>query len=141
VSAGDQKVPVNYVPKPGEIAPPPPPPPPPFTVKNGDTTWIIIDKMPVFPGGDAALLKFIGDSTRYPKTAKANGETGKVVLRFVVKPNCTIDQVSVVKSVAPDIDAEAIRVVSMLPKFEKPGIKDGKPVAVWYMLPITFTLK
>ena len=141
VSAGDQKVPVNYVPKPGEIAPPPPPPPPPFTVKNGDTTWVIIDKMPVFPGGDAALLKFIGDSTRYPKTAKANGETGKVVLRFVVKPNCTIDQVSVVKSVAPDIDAEAIRVVSMLPKFEKPGIKDGKPVAVWYMLPITFSLK
>jgi TonB family protein len=121
-------------------APPPPPPPQPFNVKDGDTTWNRVDVMPVFPGGDAALLKFIANNTNYPQESKSKGVQGKVIVRFLVEPNCNIDKISVLKGVAPDIDAEAVRVVSKLPKFEKPGIEKGKPVPVWYMLPISFTL-
>jgi TonB family protein len=137
----DQKVPVNYVPKPGEIAPPPPPPPPPpFTVKDSDTTWQVVDKMPEFRGGDAALGKFLGENIKYPVGSKTKGVTGKVILRFIVKSDGSVDEVSVIQGVAADLDAEAVRVVSALPKFEKPGFKGGRPVAVWYMIPISFRL-
>ncbi len=58
-----------------------------------------------------------------------------------MEKNCSVDQVSILKGVAPDIDAESVRVVSALPKFEQPGLVKGKSVPVWYMLPITFALK
>jgi TonB family protein len=125
-----------------EIAPPPPPPPPPtFTVQNGDTTWNVVEKMPVFTGGDAALLKFIAEKTKYPDAAKTEGTQGKVIVRFVVTENGEVNGASIFRGVSPELDAEALRVVSSLPKFENPGIQDGKPVSVWYMIPITFALK
>jgi protein TonB len=96
--------------------------------------------MPVFTGGDAALLKYIADNTKYPELAKTNGITGKVIVRFAVNPDGSVNRVSVLKGVDPELDKEALRVVSLLPAFEKPGIKDGKKVSVWYMIPINFTL-
>jgi TonB family protein len=139
VSAGDQKVPVDYVPKPGEMAPPPPPPPP---VNGADKTapFEVVDVMPVFPGGDAALLKYVGDSTKYPKNAVAKNIQGRVIVRFIVEADGSTDRATIVKSVDPELDAEAIRVINSLPAF-KPGIKDGKTVPVWFSLPITYTLK
>jgi TonB family protein len=127
-----------------EIAPPlpsPPPPPPPYTVKDSDTTWNTVDVMPVFPGGDAALLKFITENTTYPDAAKEKNIQGKVLVSFVVNENGIVSDASITRGVNTEIDAEALRVVNSLPHFEKPGLKDGKPVPVWYMVPITFALK
>jgi len=122
-------------------APPPPPPPAKFNVKDGDTTWSYVDKMPVFAGGDAELLKFIMTNTRYPDVAKKNGIMGRVIVKFIVEPDGSVSNISIMKGVSPEIDAESVRVVSLLPKFESPGIEKGKAVPVWYMVPITFSLK
>jgi protein TonB len=125
-----------------EVAPPPPPPPPaPIAETGSDTPFEVVDEMPVFKGGDTALINYIGRNTKYPEPAKLKGIQGKVMVRFAVEADRSIDKVSVLKGVDPELDMEAIRVVKTLPSFEKPGIKDGKAVSVWYSLPINFTLK
>jgi periplasmic protein TonB len=102
--------------------------------------FVVVEEMPSFPGGDAALLKYIGEHTQYPEVAKENNIQGKVIIRFCVTAKGGVSQVSVLKGVDPELDKEAIRVVNTLPAF-KPGKQGGKPVPVWYMVPITFTLK
>jgi len=124
-----------------EVAPPPPPPPPTAAVEGSETPYEEVDEMPLFKGGDAALMKFIADNTIYPEAAKTNGIQGKVIIGFVVENDGRIDRVKVVKGVDPDLDKEAVRVVSRVPGFEKPGIKDGKAVAVRYQIPINFALR
>jgi periplasmic protein TonB len=106
-----------------------------------DTVLVYVEEMPVFPGGDNALLKYIAENTVYPEAAKKNNITGKVIVRFIVEKDCSVSDVTVLQSVDPLLDAEAIKVISSLPKFEKPAKNHGKPVAVWYMVPITFALK
>jgi protein TonB len=139
-----------------EIAPPPPPPPPPphipatkdeikvvkedVTDESAETPFVVVEEMPMFPGGDSTLLAYIIQNTRYPETAKKNNIQGKVILRFCITAKGTVDRVSVLRGVDPEIDAEAIRVASSLPTF-KPGKQGGKPVPVWYMIPVSFTLK
>ncbi len=124
-----------------EIAPPPPPPPPPVGEVSSDAPFVEVDELPVFKGGDAGLLQYIAENTVYPENAKTKGIQGKVIVRFAVEADGSIDKISILKGVDPELDAEAIRVVQTLPKFEKPGIKDGKAVAVWFMIPINYTLK
>ena len=102
--------------------------------------FVVVEEMPMFPGGDAELLKYIADHTNYPEVAKENNIQGRVIVRFCVTSKGGVNQVSVLKGVDPELDAEAIRVVNSLPAF-KPGKQGGKPVPVWYMVPITFTLK
>jgi periplasmic protein TonB len=102
--------------------------------------FVVVEEMPSFPGGDVALLKYIGDHTQYPEVAKENNIQGRVIIRFCVTSKGGVSQVSVLKGVDPELDKEAIRVVNTLPTF-KPGKQGGKPVPVWYMVPITFTLK
>ena len=114
-------------------------PAPPSSESN--PVYVEVDKMPVFPDGDQALLNFIGANTKYPEEAKKNNITGKVIVRFVVEKNGTVSNVEILQKVDPLLDAEAIRVVSSLPVFESPAIKAGEPVRVFYMLPITFALK
>lgn len=104
------------------------------------TPFVVVEEMPMFPGGDAELLKFIGENTIYPEIAKENNIQGRVIVRFCVTSKGGVSQVSILKGVDPELDAEAIRVVNTLPAF-KPGKQGGKPVPVWYMVPITFTLK
>jgi TonB family protein len=123
-----------------ELAPPPPPPPP-VADNRADTVFTVVDEFPVFKGGDAALLKYLAENTIYPEHAKKNGTQGKIIVRFAVNVDGSVDKISVLKGVDPELDIEAIRVVSTLPSFEKPGIKDGKAVPVWYMVPINYTLK
>jgi TonB family protein len=103
------------------------------------TPFVVVEEMPMFPGGDSALLAYISQNTKYPEIAKANGVQGRVIIRFCVTDVGGIDRVSVLKGVDPELDAEATRVVKNLPKF-KPGKQGGKPVNVWYMVPITFGL-
>lgn len=104
------------------------------------TPFVVVEEMPMFPGGDAALLKYIGENTQYPEIAKENNIQGRVIVRFCVTSKGGVSQVSILKGVDPELDQEAIRVVNSLPAF-KPGKQGGKPVPVWYMVPITFTLK
>jgi protein TonB len=102
--------------------------------------FVVVEEMPMFPGGDPALLAYIAEHTNYPEVAKENNIQGKVIVRFCVTAKGTVSQISVLKSVDPELDKEAMRVVSTLPAF-KPGKQGGKPVPVWYMVPINFTLK
>lgn len=102
--------------------------------------FCVIEEMPSFRGGDAELLRFISENIRYPEEARKMNIQGKVVVRFVVTSEGTIKEVSVVNGVHPLIDAEAIRVVKMLPLFS-PGRSNGKPVDVWYAIPINFRFR
>ena len=137
--------------KQAEAYPPPPPPPPPpageesagqnqITPGRDPEPFVVVEQMPYFPGGETALLKFIAENTIYPESAKIAGSQGKVVVRFSVDEQGKTGRASVLKGVSPEIDAEALRVVRLLPRFE-PGRQGGKAVPVWYMVPINFTLK
>lgn len=99
-----------------------------------------VEQNPQFPGGDAALLKYVSDHIRYPSVAQENNIQGRVVVQFVVTKTGSIGQVKVVRSKDPDLDKEAVRVVKTLPKFV-PGKMNGHAVNVWYTLPITFRLQ
>lgn len=98
------------------------------------------EQMPQFPGGDAALLKYISSHLQYPAVAQVSGTQGRVVLQFIVKKNGSIGEVKVARSLSPECDQEAIRVVKSLPMFT-PGRKNGVAVDVWYTLPVTFRLQ
>jgi periplasmic protein TonB len=102
--------------------------------------FVVVEEMPSFPGGDPELMKFIYANIVYPEIAKENNIQGRVVLKFCVTYKGTVDQVQIIKKVDPALDAEAIRVIKMLPAF-KPGKQGGKPVNVWYNVPVTFQLK
>ncbi|MDX9725587.1 MAG: TonB family protein [Bacteroidales bacterium] len=102
--------------------------------------FVVVEEMPMFPGGETELLTWIANNTQYPELAKENNIQGKVIVRFCVTSKGTVDRVSILKGVDPELDKEAIRVVQTLPAF-KPGKQGGKPVPVWYMVPINFTLK
>lgn len=110
-------------------------------VATDDSVRTYADLMPVFTGGDTAILGYIARHAKYPADAKAIGKQGKVVVRLIVGKDGMVSNVSILKSVYPSLDAEALRVVGSLPKFEKPAIQDGKPVAIHYMMPINFDLK
>ena len=85
-------------------------------------------------------LTYIARNTKYPEKAKANKIQGRVIIRFCVTKEGSVDRITVLKSVDPELDAESVRVAGTLPKF-KPGRQGGKVVPVWYMIPITFALK
>jgi len=120
------------------IAPPPPPPPP--IAPDADSVYQKVDELPVFAGGETALLNWVVKNTTYPDAPKKNNITGKVVVKFVIGKDGSVSNVAIAESVNPDLDAEAVRVISSLPKFEKPAIVNGKPVAVHFMMPISFKL-
>ena len=102
--------------------------------------YVVVEEMPLFSGGDSTLLTYISHNTKYPETAKINKIQGKVIVRFCVTSVGSVDRISVLKSVNPELDAEAVRVVGSLPAF-KPGKQGGKAVSVWYMVPIEFSLE
>lgn len=110
-------------------------------VATSDEIFVEVDEMAQFTGGNAGLLKYIANSTKYPEEAKKNNITGRVIVKFVVEKDCSVSQVEISQGVNPLLDAEALRVVQSMPKFEKPAIKSGNPVAVQFMLPITFALQ
>jgi protein TonB len=107
---------------------------------SSDEPFVVVEEMPVFPGGDSTLLAYIAQNTHYPEKAKLSKTEGKVIVRFCVTATGGVDRISTLKGVSPELDSEANRVVSTLPAF-KPGRQGGKNVAVWYMVPIDFKLK
>ena len=108
--------------------------------ENKNTVYRSVEQMPRFPGGEAALVKYLESHINYPPVAAKNKIEGHVIVKFVVKKDGSIGEVKVVRSLEKDLDNEAIRVIKSLPKFI-PGRQDGKEVSVWYTLPVKFKLK
>ena len=96
--------------------------------------------MPVYPGGENALLADIHKNLVYPPVAAENGVEGKVTVSFVVTKNGSIGEVKVARGKDPDLDKEAVRAVRALKKKFTPGKMNGHAVNVWYHVPITFRL-
>ncbi len=111
----------------------------PDKISNG-IVYIMVDEMPKFPGGDAALFEFLYKTIKYPAQAKDNGIQGKVILRFIVTSEGKAENISVIRGVDPVLDNEAVRVLSLCPEWV-PGKMDGKPVNGYYSVPISFALK
>lgn len=105
-----------------------------------EQVFTAVEQMPQFPGGDAALMKFLSSNINYPQVAMENGVQGRVIVQFVVTKNGSVGEVKVIRSVDRDLDKEAIRLCKSLPKFI-PGKMNGQAVNVWYTLPITFKLQ
>ena len=99
-----------------------------------------VEQMPRFPGGEAGLMRYLQSNINYPANAAKNNIGGRVILQFVVEKDGHIGEVKVVRSIDPEIDAEAVRVVKSLPDFI-PGRQDGEPVAVWYTIPVSFKVQ
>ena len=108
---------------------------------NADTspTFQVVEEMPEFPGGINECLKFLGTNIKYPLEAQKAGVQGRVIVQFIVEKDGTISNPKIVRGVNPDLDGEAIRVVSIMPTWE-PGRQKGQPVRVKYTIPVTFRL-
>jgi TonB family protein len=100
----------------------------------------VVERMPEFPGGQAALLKWISDHIKYPAVAEENGIQGRVVCTFIVERDGSITNIQVVRSVDSSLDKEAIRVLKMMPRWN-PGNQNGSLVRVKYTVPVTFRLQ
>lgn len=104
-----------------------------------DDVYEVVEKMPEFPGGIAELMKYLSSNIKYPVEAHKAGIQGRVVVSFVVNKDGTVKDAKIVRSVDKSIDAEALRVISAMPKW-LPGYQDGKAVKVRYTVPVTFRL-
>ena len=109
-------------------------------VEEEAKVYNVVEQMPSFPGGEAALLKYVNTHIKYPAIAQEQEISGVVVLRFVVKEDGSVGEVIVQKSLEKHCDEEAVRVVKSLPRFI-PGKQQGKAVRVWYTLPVRYVLQ
>ena len=100
----------------------------------------IVENMPEFPGGQAALMKYLSSNIKYPTIAQENGTQGRVIVQFVVNRDGSIVDARVARSVDPYLDREALRVINAMPKW-KPGMQRNKPVRVLYTCPVMFRLQ
>ncbi|MDE6377188.1 MAG: TonB family protein [Duncaniella sp.] len=107
--------------------------------KYADKEFEVVEDPPQFPGGMAGFMKYMSENIRYPKECMELGITGRVVVRFIVKSDGTVGKVRVVRSVDPQLDGEAVRLVRCLKGF-KPGRINGEAVNVWYTMPVNFSL-
>ncbi len=120
------------------VAAPPPPPAPKPEVSN--KVFDVVEEMPSFPGGQAALMSFLSSNIKYPVVAQENGVQGRVIVGFVVERDGSITDVKVMRSVDPSLDREAQRVVRAMPRW-KPGKQNGSAVRVKYTVPVVFRLQ
>ena len=124
-----------------------------YALKEGDTSdtvgiipdkkdpvFNVVEEMPKFPGGTAGLMQYLAKSIKYPTISQKNKEQGRVIVKMVIDKTGGLSNIKIVHSVSPSLDAEAIRVVSNMPKWE-PGQQRGQAVAVEYTLPIVFRLQ
>ncbi len=100
----------------------------------------VVEQMPSFPGGPAALMSYLSQNTKYPVVAQENNVQGRVVVSFVVERDGSITDVRVVRSVDPSLDKEATRVVKSMPHWI-PGKQNGSTVRVKYNVPVSFKLQ
>ena len=100
----------------------------------------VVEEMPEFPGGMGECMKFLGKNIKYPQISQENGVQGRVIVQFVVNQDGSIVDPVVVRGVDPYLDKEALRVISMMPKW-KPGKQRGKAVRVKFTVPVMFRLQ
>lgn len=100
----------------------------------------VVEEMPSFPGGNAALMSYLNSNTKYPVVAQENGVQGRVIISFVVERDGSISDVKVARSVDPSLDREAQRVVKSMPRWT-PGKQNGQTVRVKYTVPVVFRLQ
>lgn len=100
----------------------------------------IVEQQPLFPGGHAALMKYLSENTKYPVVAQENGVQGRVTVQFVVEKDGSISDVHVLRGVDPSLDKEAVRVVKSMPRWT-PGKQNGITVRVNYRVPVLFRLQ
>ena len=100
----------------------------------------VVEQMPEYPGGIKALFDYLCQNVKYPDDAEKQKIEGRVIATFVVETDGTISNIEVVKPVFPSLDAEAVRVLSGMPKWT-PGMQSGKAIRVKYTVPISFNLK
>ena len=106
---------------------------------SGEDALEVVEEMPEFPGGVAELMKFLQANVKYPDDAKKAGKAGRVIVKFVIDKDGSISDATILRSVYPSIDAEALRVVNAMPKWN-PGKVKGEPVKVKFTLPLSFSL-
>lgn len=109
-------------------------------VEEEQKPFSVVEQMPDFPGGTAELMAFLSKNIHYPVIAAENGISGTVVVRFVVSKTGTIGDITVMRHVDPSLDNEAIRVIKSMPKWI-PGKQNGKPVPVYFTVPVRFKLQ
>lgn len=126
----EEKAEVKYVPT--EVEP--------DTVDIANAVFDMVEEMPEFKGGNKALMDYLAANLQYPKGAETKGTQGRVIVQFIVNTDGSIDNAKVLRSVDPELDAEALRVINGMPKW-KPGTQKGEPVRVKYTVPVVFRLK
>lgn len=120
--------------------------PPPTTVgpavepEDTEEIFTIVEEPTEFPGGPAALVKFLTSNVKYPEIAMENGIQGRVMVKFVVERDGSVSNVDILRGVDPALDKEAVRVVKSMPKW-KPGKQRGKPVRQSFQVPVVFRLQ
>ena len=110
-----------------------------YALPPGEEVFMVVEEMPEFPGGTLALRQYLADALKYPVIAQQNGIQGKVYVNFVINKDGSVSDARIARGVDPSLDAEALRVVSLLPKWT-PGKQRGVPVRVSYTVPINFQL-
>lgn len=126
----EEKAEVKYIPT--EVKP--------DTVDIANAVFDMVEEMPEFKGGNKALMDYLAANLQYPKGAETKGTQGRVIVQFIVNTDGSIDNAKVLRSVDPELDAEALRVINGMPKW-KPGTQKGEPVRVKYTVPVVFRLK
>jgi len=106
---------------------------------QNEDIFTVVEKMPVYPGGDDARIKFMVENIKYPAKARENGIQGTVYISFVVETDGKITNVKTIRGIGSGCDEEAERVISMMPSW-KPGIQRGQPVRVQFNMPVKFSL-
>lgn len=115
-------------------------PEPPKHVVEETKIFTVVEQMPMYPGGDAALMGYLRDNIKYPTVAAENGVQGRVVVGFVVERDGSITDVNILRGVDPSLDREAMRVVKSMPRWN-PGKQNGSAVRVKYQVPVSFRLQ
>jgi len=104
-----------------------------------DEVYVVVEKMPEFPGGNMALRNFIAKNVEYPETARKNDIEMTIYVKFIVDKTGKVINPSIARGGNDELEAESLRVINLLPDF-KPGTQSGKAVNVEYTLPISFKL-
>lgn len=101
---------------------------------------LVVENMPDYPGGTGKLMEFLAKNLKYPESAEKNKQEGRVIVRFVIEKDGSLTDFAVARSVSPALDAEALRVAKMMPKWI-PAKNKGKTVRLRYNIPIKFSLR
>lgn len=108
--------------------------------KKNQKVFDVVEQMPEFPGGMEALVKYMAENMKYPEDAKKQLVEGRVLVQFIVETDGSVSNIEVLRRVFPSLDAEAVRVISGMPKWI-PGKQNGKVVRVKYTIPVSFRFK